>query len=245
MAITIQEGPVMETATLVVPTKATVHEKLHWPQGVHPEIEKLDEYVQETILSILSSSGNENRLRSTRACNFALFGASWWPFASYDALRICTCPFIWLFVWDDETDSLEFSTISDDWNRASTFRQRTVDYLRESLSGASQMSLSEITTDPLIAGFKPVAEAISRACNDRTIPSLFSNPSTFLAARLCTSGYTCIDHAVNIIRSSIERFEAAEKQLLERSSSTPKIREDLGKFIDGCKYACISNLNWR
>lgn len=33
------------------------------------------------------------------------------------------------------------------------------------------MSLSEITTDPLIAGFKPVAEAISRACNDRTFPS--------------------------------------------------------------------------
>lgn len=54
-----------------------------------------------------------------------------------------------------------------------------------------------------------------------------------------------IDRAVEITHESILRLEAAEQALLKRYSADPKVRADLVKFIDGAKYACTANLNWR
>ncbi|KAI1380799.1 isoprenoid synthase domain-containing protein [Hypoxylon crocopeplum] len=244
--------------------------------------------------------------------------------------------YIKLFVWDDETDSNEFSTIIDNWSKASSFRQRTIDYVRESLSGKSELELSKISTDPIITSFRPVGEAISRSCNGRQTGTFLEELLFFInmcgeeqnlqathylptveeyvqrrggssAVRVClatieyTYGITlseqilddeamqqiwhesntiisttndilsvkkeiahsqtdslvpllslrlgsvqaAITHAVDIVQSSILRFEAAERQILERYSPTPKVQDDIRKFIDGCKYACTANLNWR
>jgi hypothetical protein len=35
------------------------------------------------------------------ASDFALFGATLWPCASFDSLKIITYLVIWLFLWDD------------------------------------------------------------------------------------------------------------------------------------------------
>lgn len=64
-----------------------------------------------------------------------------------------------------------------------------------------------------------------------------------LALRLGTV-QKAITSASEIVRESIKRFEAAEKELLERYSDS-KVQEDIRKFIDGSKYACTANLNWR
>ncbi|KAI1395231.1 terpenoid synthase [Hypoxylon fuscum] len=308
----------------------------HWPQGIHPEIEKLDEYVQETLQYILPSSDDEKRLRKMTASKFDLFGASWWPYASYEALRVVTCMSIWLFAWDDETDSLEFTSVSNDWSKASTFREKTIEYLQHSLSGSSKIGLSGRSTDPFITSFRPVGEAISKTCNDRQISTLLDELVFFVnmsaeeqklqvmhrlptikeymqrrlgtsAVRVCLatieyaygitlskeilddeamqciwhetnvivsvtndilsvrkevaqsqvdslipllapqlgSAQAAINHAVEIVQSSIQRFEQAEKQILEGYAQEPEVYEDVRKFIEGCKYACTSNLNWR
>ncbi|KAI2778757.1 isoprenoid synthase domain-containing protein [Daldinia loculata] len=53
-----------------------------------------------------------------------------------------------------------------------------------------------------------------------------------------------IDHAANIVSSSIKRFESAEEEILAQYSSMPNAHEDLRKFLEGCKCACTANLKW-
>ncbi|KAI2473190.1 terpenoid synthase [Annulohypoxylon bovei var. microspora] len=307
----------------------------HWPQGTHSEVERLDEHVQNILSSISSSFRDASRFRKLQASNMTLFGASWWPYASYEALKIVTSLSIWLFAWDDETDSHEFSTIVNDWREASAFRQRTMDYIQQSLSGSSESKLSDISTDPIITSFKPVGQAISRSCDDRQMNTFLDEMRFFIkscgeeqdllltdrlptveeyaqrrlgtgAVRIClatieyaygitlsqeimddeamqriwheTNVVICttndilsfkkevaqsqvdslvallslelgsvqaaINHAVDIVRSAVHRLEAAESEILERYSSMPKTHEDIRRFVEACKYACTSNLNW-
>ena len=65
-----------------------------------------------------------------------------------------------------------------------------------------------------------------------------------LALRL-DSVQGAIIRASEIVNESIQRFEMAEKDLLQRYSKDSKTKEDISKFIDGAKYACTANLNWR
>ncbi|KAI0885574.1 terpenoid synthase [Annulohypoxylon maeteangense] len=307
----------------------------HWPQGVHPEIERLEEHVQKTFASMSSSFRGTTRFRKLKSSNMTFFGASWWPFASYEALKTVTSMSIWLFAWDDEIDSHEFSTIIKDSENASTFRQKTMDYVQQSLSGSSESQLSSISTDTIITGFKPVGQAISKSCNDRQVTRFLNEMSFFIkscgdeqqfqltnrlptveeyvccrlgtgAVRVCLAtieyvyGITlsqevmddeamqqiwhetnviigttndilsfkkeiaqsqvdslvallslecgsvqaAVNHAVGIVRSATLRLEAAERDILDRYSSMPAVQEDIRKFVEGCKHACTSNLNW-
>ncbi|KAL7623302.1 hypothetical protein AAE478_006983 [Parahypoxylon ruwenzoriense] len=313
----------MKGAQVIIPDLQSLTS--HWPQRVHPEIERLDEYVQQTLESIFPN--DEIRLRKTKASDIAVFGASWWAYAPFEELCIATCLSIWLFVWDDETDSPEFSTIINDWDKASIFRDKTILYLQESLSGSSGSKLSDITTNPIVTSFGPVGEAVSKSCDDRQISTFLDELVFYIkmceeeqkleisprlptideymrrrmgsgGVRVCLAiqEYTCgitlsreiqddeamqclwdetniiivygfqaqsqtdslipllsvqlgvqgaIDRATDIVRLSVQRFEEAEKRILERYSSIPKVQEDILKFVDGCKYACTANLNWR
>ncbi|KAI0833178.1 terpenoid synthase [Hypoxylon sp. FL0890] len=374
MAATIREIGVASLETQSIPSSVSTREQLlmsirgsrviipdlqsmisHWPQGIHTEVARLDDYVQRTLTCLSSHSNNETRLRRLRASNIALFGASWWPYASYEALEIVTCLSIWLFAWDDETDSLEFSSVISDWDKASTFRQRTIDYLQRILSSNPESEPSNTSIDPIISLFRPVGEAISKTCNDRQVKTFLNELLFYVnmcgeeqkfqmahrlptveeyvrlrlgsgAVRVCFgtieyaygitlpqqvmddeamqriwheanviiyttndilsvkkevvsletsvldplpfshidtsqaqsqvdslvpllslelgSVQAAINQAVDIVRSSIERFDAAEMEILERYSATPEVQEDIRKSIDGCKYACTSNLNW-
>ncbi|XXH02823.1 hypothetical protein Hte_009210 [Hypoxylon texense] len=53
-----------------------------------------------------------------------------------------------------------------------------------------------------------------------------------------------VDYATDMIRSSIQRLEVAEKDILNRYETDPKA-QDIQRYIDGCKFACTANLNWR
>ncbi|KAK6950950.1 hypothetical protein Daesc_007478 [Daldinia eschscholtzii] len=343
----------------------------HWPQRTHPDVEKLDEFIQETITSISSGVHNTARLRKLKEMNLAAFVASWWPYAiSYEALETLALLAIWLFAWDDETDSAELSTIVNDWDKGSMFRQRTADFIQQSLSRNPKSMRTE--TNPLITCAGPIGDALLKSCSDPlgqvgtflkevlffikmcgeeqrfqlahrlpTVEEYTQYRSGTGAIRICLatieyisrvhatlgmelskshryawgislsqellddddmrqiwrhtdliiyvyaihsrhnlqgadiirtndmlsmkkeveqsqvdslipllslqlgSVQAAVNYAVEIVHSSVLRFEAAEKRILQRYSSMSEICEDIRKFIDGCKYAATANLNWR
>ncbi|KAI0097134.1 terpenoid synthase [Daldinia grandis] len=148
----------------------------HWPQGAHKEIERLDKDIQRVLADLFSSPTDEGRLRRMKDSNFALFGGLWWAYAPFEALRTATYLCIWRadILLDLETDSLEFSDVSNDANAAAEFRHETTTYLQGTLSGKSEIDLSHISTNPIVTSFRPIGEAILESCNTRQISALLS-----------------------------------------------------------------------
>lgn len=48
------------------------------------------------VTGIDSSMGHSPLLKSLKAADFGLFGATWWPRASFERLRICTFLATWV-----------------------------------------------------------------------------------------------------------------------------------------------------
>ncbi|KAF2964683.1 hypothetical protein GQX73_g8904 [Xylaria multiplex] len=152
----------------------------HWPQHVHPEVEKLDEHVQRTLESIFPEPQEEQRLRKMKATEVALFAASWWAYAPFEMLCVATTLSIWLFVWDDELDSTEFSSLIDDFKSASEFRKETIKFIRASLSRNQSSDNLMLTNNRIITCFKPVGDAITAAYNDRQIDTFLKELMFFV-----------------------------------------------------------------
>ncbi|KAK7911630.1 terpenoid synthase [Apiospora marii] len=289
----------------------------HWPQGVHPDIDRLEQDVHGILKSIFPNTEDVGRLQRTKAAKLGLFAASWWAYSSYEALRTLLTLCIWLFVWDDETDSGQFSYMINSFSQAAEFRQETLSYLKESLSDGGEPGCSTISTNPIITGFGPVGRSIA-SWGDRDQVEMFLDELVFfiqmveveqralatphlptvddyMKQRMGTSAVrvflaimddlgndwpserhivlekrdkrkqaqsqvdtlipllflelgsiqAAIDHGAEMVKASIGRFEAAEENLLARYSDRPNSGRALKDYIDGCKYACTANLNWR
>lgn len=82
-----------------------------WPRSVNPEIDRLHKDVEKylemytlpsiewlplTLCSSLFPPGR--RLQKMKAANAALFGSLWWPYASFETLRIATYLSIWVSI---------------------------------------------------------------------------------------------------------------------------------------------------
>ncbi|KAH9998546.1 terpenoid synthase [Xylariaceae sp. FL0662B] len=160
----------------------------HWPQGVSPDIERLNEDVENMLESIFPSSKDKARLCKMKGSNIAALTASWWAYAPFNALRTATYLSIWLFAWDDEIDSHEFSHMINDPNAASRFRERTISYLQASLSRSPESKLSDISTNPIITCFKPVAEEILRSYNENQIKNFLDELLFFI--NMCEEEHT-------------------------------------------------------
>ncbi|KAI0486517.1 terpenoid synthase [Xylaria cf. heliscus] len=307
----------------------------HWPQGVHPEAERLRKLVVNDVNRILSPTGDEDRISKVQESALELFAASWWAYAPFDALYIGARLAIWLFTWDDETDSLEFTSLMGNYDRACEFRKETLAYLKASLSKERTYPLSDISTNTIITNFEPVAEALLKCYNDRQLADITNDLLFYInmceeehktqeagrlpsvdeylerrmgsgAVRVCLglTEYACgirlpdeimkheamvaiwhetnlsisitndilslkkeidqsqvdtvvpllaarlgsvqdaINHAVDLLQSSVHRLEEAEQYLLRQLPDTPGLYDDVESFIRGCKYACTTNLNW-
>lgn len=59
-----------------------------------------------------------------------------------------------------ETDSHEFSTMINDYEKSSAFRKETIRYIQAVLTKSDDIPLSHISTNPIITNFEHVAEAI-------------------------------------------------------------------------------------
>ncbi|KAI1170629.1 terpenoid synthase [Nemania sp. FL0916] len=137
-----------------------------WPQGINPEVERLESEVSDILENVFSSSGDKKRLQKMKSSLFALFTASWWPLARYEKLRILAYLGIWLFAWDDDTDSNVYSAMIDDIDQSASFREETLKYLENSLS-FDERSHPGKSTNPIIDLFRPVGDAFSKAYDQR------------------------------------------------------------------------------
>ncbi|KAI1268955.1 terpenoid synthase [Xylariaceae sp. FL1019] len=135
----------------------------HWPRAQHPELARLDDEVDKALRRIFTLPRDEVRFRKYKSSKIAEFACVWWPYANWDALLTATWMSIFLFIWDDEIDAKEFSTIAADYHAAESFRATTVVYMKASLSGATSEELSRISTDPIIASFEQVGKAVLQA----------------------------------------------------------------------------------
>ncbi|KAL9008744.1 MAG: hypothetical protein Q9173_006159 [Seirophora scorigena] len=69
-----------------------------WPQDVNINLNQLRRDVDGWLDSMM---GHNPKLEGFKAADFAYFGATWWPHASYDRLKVVTFLAVWLFAWDD------------------------------------------------------------------------------------------------------------------------------------------------
>ncbi|TRX88218.1 hypothetical protein FHL15_010907 [Xylaria flabelliformis] len=309
----------------------------HWPARVHEEVGRLSEDVQRRLESIFTSAEDKSRIQWLTACKLDLFGASWWPCASFEKLVITTALAVWLFAWDDETDSLEFSPLLKDFEKSCKFREETIRYLEAALSlSPDPNTLNNASNDRLITNFLPIGQAIARSYDDRQLNAFLRELRFFVemneeeqqhqmtaalpsvedyirrregtsATRVCLalheyaidlrlpavimesmemqaiwhesnmiistmndvlslkkevdqtqvdtlipllsmrlgSVQAAISKATDMVCSSIERFEAMERQLLQSCMANPQLHNNIQVYIDSCKYACTANLNWR
>lgn len=65
-----------------------------------------------------------------------------------------------------ETDSLEFSDISGNFERSCEFRKETIAYIEQSLSKKNSKPLSDVSDDRIITNFRDVGKAIRASSAD-------------------------------------------------------------------------------
>ena len=71
---------------------------------------------------------------------------------------------------------------------------------------------------------------------DSLLPILFHN---------CRDAQTAADVATAFLETAVTGFEEAATSLLKTVTGPEKLSEDVGRFIEGCRFACTANLNWR
>ena len=64
-------------------------------------------------------------------------------------------------------DTQEFSNLSQDFEGTNTLHRETNEYVEASLGGKSDFELSQISTNPIVASFKPIAEAVTKEYSSR------------------------------------------------------------------------------
>ncbi|KAE8149091.1 terpenoid synthase [Aspergillus avenaceus] len=134
----------------------------HWPQAINPEVGRLRKDVEARMEDFFPDGKIARKMREAKV---AEFGASWWPYASWDRLCIATYLSFWLFAWDDETDSTEISDLVHHDGRASAFRQETKSFIHASLADEfDQPALLSGSRNPFIANFGTVGRAIAKSC---------------------------------------------------------------------------------
>jgi hypothetical protein len=100
-------------------------------------------------------------LKALQGSDFGLFGATWWPCAKFDKLRICTYLAVWLFTWDDEID-LNDGTMWDEFGAAQMYRDQTLAYVRYTLDIDSNKVCPEVNNG-IILNFAPIGAAVKDA----------------------------------------------------------------------------------
>ncbi|KAI9760260.1 MAG: hypothetical protein M4579_001774 [Chaenotheca gracillima] len=132
-----------------------------WHRGVHPEYERMRPVLDEKLQSLVK---NEKKLAKLRKADFALFGASWWPYTKYEDCITLTQLAIWLFIWDDEIEE-DGGSLFEDFEGAQAFREKTLKFIESSLGLGSQEA-QPTPTSPIINSFQEIAD---RLCERYTI----------------------------------------------------------------------------
>ncbi|KAL1594623.1 hypothetical protein SLS60_010384 [Paraconiothyrium brasiliense] len=124
----------------------------HWPTKTNPDIDAMRVDIREWLDATLPQG---KVLSALQRSDFGLFGATWWPQAKLDRLKIVTYLAVWLFTWDDEID-LNDGHLWDEFSAAQLYREQTLSYVRYTLGiDASPPAV----TNRIILNFAPIGEA--------------------------------------------------------------------------------------
>jgi hypothetical protein len=127
----------------------------HWPTKTNSALDHLRLEAQDWLHRTTPPGPVLSELLIS---DFGFFGATWWPCASFERLRIVTYLSIWLFVWDDEIDHSD-GTMCDEFGAAQAYRNQTLAYMRYSL-GLEDILHDPSITNPIILNFAPVGDAL-------------------------------------------------------------------------------------
>jgi hypothetical protein len=110
----------------------------------------------------------ESKLNLFKSADFALFVSCWWPKAELDVCKTISLWIIWLFVWDDEIESISDNNLVEFWNNTSQFIKYSLGVER---SGSSPEPQSAI-----VRSFGEFSERL-RKCYDHggTVQSIYGN----------------------------------------------------------------------
>ncbi|EPS43319.1 hypothetical protein H072_2687 [Dactylellina haptotyla CBS 200.50] len=130
----------------------------HWPTGFNPHYEVLRQVQDAELYKLL---GPGKRYEALLAADCAFHSASWWPNATFDSLRVVSALVAFLYIWDNEIDSPEFSNISSDLDAGEGFRERTIEHMRKYLAEElPERGVRSEQVEMAIASFNPVGEAV-------------------------------------------------------------------------------------
>ncbi|KAF6228249.1 hypothetical protein HO133_007979 [Letharia lupina] len=138
-----------------------------WPREVNQNLDRLRHDVDEWLGSAMSHSP---KLETLKAADFGYFGATWWPRATYERLRIVTFLAAWLFVWDDvvvfpEID-MDNGSLWDNFELSNPYRNETREYVQYCLSLTSEPDIGPVkTVNATIQAFETIGTAIRKVYN--------------------------------------------------------------------------------
>ncbi|KAL9057345.1 MAG: hypothetical protein Q9162_002419 [Coniocarpon cinnabarinum] len=140
----------------------------NWPTGLNPGLPQLQVEVEQRLLSLVQQSprllASPTKLQKLRAADFALFGASWWPWVDYSTLRTLTFLAIWLFLWDDEVDA-EDGSLARDLQKSLKYRNETLLFVRSSLGLAHVNDPPAVSSNVLIYSFDTIGSVLRVNCS--------------------------------------------------------------------------------
>lgn len=202
----------------------------HWPVATNPNIAILEEAVTARLEWLFPGPRYEKRLQKMKRGNIALFSAMWWPFAPIKALHTIAWLSIWLMAWDDETDSIEFTDLLRNFDRASQFRRDTLRCIQENLQLHQGSAVSE---DPFpTRGSHGSAPSASDSIFIHSFKDVGRAVSCFDEGRLST-------HFFDELRFFIEMTELEQKAYL--NGDLPTVNDYLDRRMGSSGvYVCLA-----
>ncbi|GME45697.1 Terpenoid synthase [Neofusicoccum parvum] len=128
-----------------------------WPIKCSPHLEQIRKDVHAWLEETL---GPGRALEISKRADFGLFGATEWPYASYERCRIACLFCAWVFTWDDEIDS-SLGSMGDDLESAQTYRYETIQFVKETLGLAPPSETPP--SNKIIRNFEIVGKALREA----------------------------------------------------------------------------------
>ncbi|CAD6568591.1 MAG: hypothetical protein ASARMPRED_001869 [Alectoria sarmentosa] len=126
---------------------------------MNPAIDQVRREVDEWLTRSVS---DHSKLEKLKGGDYGLLGATFWPCASPERLRVATLLSIWLFIWDDEIDS-DVGSLSADFDMAQKYRSDTLNSVQNYL-GLDARGEAPTTIDNVIRSFQVIGDTLRDDC---------------------------------------------------------------------------------